>query len=152
MPMYRCQQCGCAENTALGFYWLTDRESYPEEYRRKRLCSEHGPTHYASGVPTKFGKWHGDFEQKPATGYLVTDHGFIWKTAEFIPIHEQILGRYREDGTIEPLTEADIELIATQKEARKQRILELSKPPIKNPWVSLSNKKSKQKKQQKRGK
>jgi len=47
MSVFKCEKCGCAENTALCGYW----------HRKKgapALCSECDP---------KIGKWHGCFEK-----------------------------------------------------------------------------------------
>ncbi|ELN9487150.1 hypothetical protein OLM90_17155 [Pseudomonas aeruginosa] len=68
MSLYQCEICGCCENTALaaqGFTWLTDcfDWSYAPEREGKRLCSACGPTKYRDGKPTKFGKWHDQFER-----------------------------------------------------------------------------------------
>ena len=48
MSIFKCEKCGCAENTALCGY----------NFRGKgpALCSECDP---------KIGKWHGCFEKKP---------------------------------------------------------------------------------------
>ena len=66
MSLFQCEVCGCCENTALSaqgfkimkhlFDW-----SYAPEREGKRICSACGPTHYRSGKPTKFGKWHCEF-------------------------------------------------------------------------------------------
>lgn len=62
MPIFKCEECGCKENTALGWYWRTC-DAGPE-YDRK-LCSQHAPIHFVDGTPTGHdGKWHGKFEQR----------------------------------------------------------------------------------------
>jgi len=43
MPLFKCEKCGCLENTALSSYW----------YKEKKLCSECGS-----------GKWHGCFKKR----------------------------------------------------------------------------------------
>lgn len=68
MSLYQCEVCGCCENTALaaqGFTWLADcfDWSYAPEREGKRLCSACGPAKYRDGKPTKFGKWHDQFER-----------------------------------------------------------------------------------------
>ncbi len=49
MSIFKCEECGCAENTALCRYNYRD-SGIPA------LCSECDP---------KMGKWHGYFEKKP---------------------------------------------------------------------------------------
>lgn len=70
MSLYQCEQCGCVENTAVGFYHGSDMDIYPPEVRGKKLCSVCGPTHFASGEPIlrynegpAFGQWHGKFNR-----------------------------------------------------------------------------------------
>ena len=68
MSLFQCEVCGCCENTALaaqGFVWLARcfDWSYAPEREGMRLCSACGPAHYRDGKPTKFGKWHGQFER-----------------------------------------------------------------------------------------
>lgn len=73
MPIFKCEKCGCAENTALGWYWsrelLADEADWSdvgEQYRGKALCSECAPTHYKDGTPTGFThEWHGEFPKAP---------------------------------------------------------------------------------------
>jgi hypothetical protein len=71
MPLYKCEKCGCVENTALGLYWMRSHpESYDwsevgEEFKGKALCSECAPKRYINGEPTKYGKWHGRFPKEP---------------------------------------------------------------------------------------
>ena len=73
MGIFKCAKCGCAENTALGFYWMRDDErmindldwsEVGEEYKGKALCSECAPKKWISGKETGWGKWHGKFEKK----------------------------------------------------------------------------------------
>jgi len=75
MPIFKCEKCGCAENTALGWYWAAkalaedaDWSEVGEEYKGKKLCSECAPKHYKDGKPTGFGKWHGHFPKEPYDG------------------------------------------------------------------------------------
>lgn len=73
MPIFKCAKCGCAENTALGWYWsaesladAVDLTEVGEEFYGKPLCSECAPKFYKDGEPTGFaGKWHNLFEKKP---------------------------------------------------------------------------------------
>lgn len=68
MSLYQCEVCGCCENTALaaqGFTWMADLFdwSYAPEREGKRLCSACGPVMYRDRTPTKYGKWHDQFER-----------------------------------------------------------------------------------------
>ena len=72
MSIFKCEKCGCAENTALGWYWArkmvaddADWSEVGEEYKGKALCSECAPKFYKDGTPTGFGKWHGHFPKEP---------------------------------------------------------------------------------------
>ncbi len=47
MSLFKCEVCGCAENTALCRYWFKGDG--------KALCSECDP---------RMGKWHGCFPKK----------------------------------------------------------------------------------------
>jgi len=48
MSLFKCEKCGCAENTALCRYNYRDKNE-------KDLCSECDP---------KIGRWHNCFEKK----------------------------------------------------------------------------------------
>lgn len=62
MPLFKCDQCGCVENTAAsGYNWKS--EDSPS------LCSLCDP---------EIGKWHGIFERKSASGYLLGNDGFLY--------------------------------------------------------------------------
>jgi len=80
---YKCDTCGCYEHTALGFYWSRNHIAWPEPYRGKQLCSEHGPPQDIYHNPTKWGRWHGQFPQRSARGMKIDQHGYLW-TAEQI--------------------------------------------------------------------
>ena len=69
MSLYQCQRCGCCENTALACQGMN---GYPESFfdwtgfedrKGLKLCSACGPTKYADGEPSEFGKWHGRFDR-----------------------------------------------------------------------------------------
>ena len=62
MPLFKCEQCGCVENTALCFYWPRKVDKKP------LLCSECDPV---------IGKWHGRFEKRPADDMRVDSRGFL---------------------------------------------------------------------------
>lgn len=63
MSIYQCDECGCAENTSLGWYHSRNNERLtPDGYLGKALCSACAPTYYGSGAPNKFnGNWHNKF-------------------------------------------------------------------------------------------
>jgi hypothetical protein len=68
MSIFQCENCGCAENTALAstgfkatrnyFDW-----SYAPHLKGKMLCSACGPTHYNDGQLTKYGVWHRQYKR-----------------------------------------------------------------------------------------
>lgn len=68
MSIYRCDSCGCVENTALSLYWVSQSE--------RKLCSECDPA---------VGKWHGVFEKKSAKGYVLANDGFLYAPENFEP-------------------------------------------------------------------
>ena len=57
MPLFKCEECGCVENTAVGCYWGRDR----------KLCSECGD-----------GKWHDIFKKRSAVGMYITKAGYLY--------------------------------------------------------------------------
>ena len=62
MPLFKCEECGCVENTALCWYW-------PRQAKKQSLlCSECDPD---------IGKWHGMFEKRTADGYATNQYGFL---------------------------------------------------------------------------
>lgn len=65
MSIFKCDKCGCAENTAVSGYWhKADGEP--------KLCSECDP---------KIGKWHGRFPKKSAEG-MVAQGDFLFSKEE----------------------------------------------------------------------
>lgn len=58
MPLFRCEICGCIENTALGHYWARGMESNKGTIYEKAMCSECNP---------RQGIWHGKFPKEQAT-------------------------------------------------------------------------------------
>lgn len=72
MPLFKCEQCGCVENTAMcGYWWRDDKPA---------LCSECDP---------EFGEWHGEFEKRPSSGMLLGEDGFLYSQP---PRHTGIVG------------------------------------------------------------
>lgn len=56
MPLYRCETCGCIENTATGFFYGRDAAHWPDDVRGKALCSACAPPIGADGKPTGFAR------------------------------------------------------------------------------------------------
>lgn len=66
MSIYQCDNCGCAENTALGWYHCRNSQRLTKaKYLGKKLCSVCAPTEYPSGesINNMNGEWHGHFER-----------------------------------------------------------------------------------------
>lgn len=63
MSLYQCQECGCIENTACGWYWYTEHTD--PKFKDRKLCSVCAPRHFSDGTETDHdGKWHGRFERR----------------------------------------------------------------------------------------
>ncbi len=63
MSLFKCQKCGCKENTACCNFHIAAYED------KEALCSECDP---------EIGEWHGKFEKKPFTEpYDADRHGSI---------------------------------------------------------------------------
>lgn len=162
MPLFRCSKCGCVENTALGWYWARTLKSTPEQWQ-KPLCSEHAPKF----IDGKFsdqeeGVWHGKFPQESATGWWVDQSMLIWHPSDMLGAPHAYgphIGKYAEDGTIIPMTEEEAQKHKTLTEekavkdrAMRAKVMAENAASARNagrPWVSLSNKKSRQKKAKK---
>lgn len=56
MSLFKCEQCGCLENTALSRYWFREEDKAKGITKGEALCSGCHPS-------TK--KWHGLFPQEP---------------------------------------------------------------------------------------
>jgi hypothetical protein len=64
MALFICENCGCIENTALGFYWGREFVKFKDESMDgKALCSECAPSHFADGTRAGRCVWHGRFEK-----------------------------------------------------------------------------------------
>lgn len=65
MSMFQCQRCGCAENTACSSQGFEDVTLFDwsgiENRKGLKLCSACGPSTYANGESTAYGKWHRRF-------------------------------------------------------------------------------------------
>ncbi len=67
MALFKCEPCGCIENTAL-CNWANRRKQNP-----RALCSECDPD---------IGEWHKHFDKKPAKGMLLGNDGFLYSQGE----------------------------------------------------------------------
>lgn len=160
MPLFRCEKCGRVENTATGWWWSRNMKGTPDMWRRA-LCSEHGPKFIdGSFSEEECGEWHNSFNKNSATGWYVDESLHIWQDLKGAPhAYGKHIGKYAEDGSIIPLTEEEAaehsrlnsaEVIRQQQEAATRlHDAAVGNPKVMTigrPWVSLSNKKSKQKK------
>lgn len=66
MPLFKCTECGCIENTACSLYWLRKKDE-------PALCSECDP---------KIKQWHGRFEKQSAIGTKLGNDGFLYSQEE----------------------------------------------------------------------
>lgn len=83
MPLFKCEDCGCVENTALCSYWSRHSDSIPESHRGRALCSACSSPTFTSGAPNrKGGKWHGQFARTSAAAAFVDTDGFLWKQGQ----------------------------------------------------------------------
>ena len=71
MSIFRCEKCGCMENTASSNYW-SRRHRTAEDGQvlepLSALCSECDP---------EIGAWHGMFPKRSAKGMVLCSDGFI---------------------------------------------------------------------------
>lgn len=72
MSIFRCEKCGCVENTATSDYWS---RAHPFDGSKPKpvLCSECDP---------EIGKWHGRFPKNQASGFCIGDDGFLYHPDE----------------------------------------------------------------------
>lgn len=63
MPVFRCEKCGCVENTAIAWWWSEGR-----------ICTE-----------CKTGKWHKRFPKQSAIGMFEDKNGFLYSKEELEP-------------------------------------------------------------------
>lgn len=100
MPMFRCDTCGCLDNSAYGLFHSRNDPIWPEEQRGKKLCSECAPSRYPSGNPTKYQGWRDTEPKRSAVGWFVTEDEFAWESVGDIPKHLRIIGVYDDNGEI----------------------------------------------------
>lgn len=162
MPLYRCTKCGCVENTALGWFHCRNMKQYKDDpVYKDPMCSECTPSKFRDGSEeSRYGKWHDSFKKSSAAGWYVDTTGYIWETAAGSHCFGPIIGKYAEDGSIIPLTDEEKK---TNEEAHKPKPEKdaqgfaseviwtssgkaLPGVGVGRKWVTLSNKKSKQKK------
>jgi hypothetical protein len=67
MSFFQCSRCGCVEDTALCNYWSSHIREMPT------LCSACDP---------KIAKWHGQFPQESAKGWMADKRGLLYRKSE----------------------------------------------------------------------
>ena len=67
MPFFRCNECGCVEDTALSNFWSARLR------QMAALCSACDP---------KIAHWHGQFARQSADSWLADKQGFLWNRRE----------------------------------------------------------------------
>jgi hypothetical protein len=87
MSIFRCDECGCIENTATSNYWLRPVDKNENKFTGPALCSECDP---------KIGKWHGRFEKKSADGMVLATDGFLY-SKEYVE-HESFKWRMKNQN------------------------------------------------------
>lgn len=85
--LFKCANCHLIENTATSNYHLR----FPGD---PELCAECDPL---------IGKHHKRFTKKNCEGYYIDDSGYARSPTEILtlPRHIKIVGRYKQDGSIE---------------------------------------------------
>jgi hypothetical protein len=68
MSLFQCENCGCAENTALSFQGFKVMAhcfdwTGKEHLNGKKVCSACGPEKDKHGGDTECGKWHNQFKR-----------------------------------------------------------------------------------------
>ena len=71
MSAFRCDKCGCVENTATSNFWS-----------RRHPCDDDGNTlpslpALCSECDPEIGKWHGHFGKMSAKGFFLCSDGFL---------------------------------------------------------------------------
>ena len=86
MPLFKCDECGALENTALGFYWPRNEIGWADErLNGKALCSECMPAEFDDGSPNPGGgTWHGRFPKRTPeeAGYVEGCDGFYRRDSD----------------------------------------------------------------------
>lgn len=101
MSLFQCQNCGCAENTAVSaqgtraisgaFDWTGI-----EDRKGMLLCSACAPTKFMDGKDTGYGKWHGMFRRVflPMDQFFTNKYGNLeHKSTGSIKYHQYELHR-----------------------------------------------------------
>lgn len=77
MPLFKCERCGCIENTATSNYWgrFLGEDGNDPVPPAPALCSACDP---------EIGKWHDIFLRQQASllGYKLANDGFIYNQDE----------------------------------------------------------------------
>ena len=81
MVLFRCEECGCVDNTALGgTHSIRCLELFDDLLS---LCVECAPKFYKDGTPNeRAGDWHNKFPKRSAEGMYVDTCGHIWDEPE----------------------------------------------------------------------
>ena len=84
MPLFRCESCGCVENTALSNYWTRnlDAKHLAMHEGREMRADEFKPAQCSACDPD-IAKWHNEFKKQSAEGMLVGGDGFLYYEVEF---------------------------------------------------------------------
>ena len=95
MSAFKCEKCGCVENTATSNYWsqkypfqVTEEKPFPADVNseKPKLCSECDPD---------IGKWHGCFPKESAKGLMLGEDGFLYDKEQKVK-HTKIVGEIKE--------------------------------------------------------
>lgn len=96
MALFICDKCDCIENTSSGYYWTRGLGRFNEPENSQALCSACAPAVDKNGKKTRWGSWHGDWEQR-----IMTEKDILeYKNSE---LHLSYLGRFeylREQGKL----------------------------------------------------
>lgn len=91
MPNFRCEQCGCVENTASSGYW-----SRRDEKDQRALCTQCDPT---------IKKWHGMFKRMSAKGLVLASDGFLYSKEDVASESFKFRMKYQGLKVVREITE-----------------------------------------------
>jgi hypothetical protein len=84
MSIFRCEKCGCVENTALS------------NYHGRRFAKDHRPL--CSECDPEIAEWHGEFPKESAEGMLIGADGYLYDVK---PTHTKVVGKVPPNAGIE---------------------------------------------------
>tara|TARA_B100000767_G_C19558103_1_gene447870 strand:- start:151 stop:510 length:360 start_codon:yes stop_codon:yes gene_type:complete len=113
VSIFQCQVCGCAENTATGWYHAKDipKLNKPEDLGIAK-CSACTPQVYIDGTPNKKfnGEWHGKFKRHflPHGEFFTNSTGNLEHNITGLAGHDAYMGfgrdvMYPKDTEVYPL-------------------------------------------------